>query len=134
MLCKKWKKLLSTLKKKETSSLDWKDDPNPFFFLLIADKILYNIFYTVSLGSRRMYFFYQLQLRLSRMCSENAGKLRIGVQKSCLERCTLNFLIFFILKDVKVLFFILHNNCLHRSQKLAWNLSFKGLLPNRGEI
>ena len=71
------------LKKKETSSLDWKDDPNPFFFLLIADKILYNIFYTVSLGSRRMYFFYQLQLRLSRMCSENAGKLRTGVPKSC---------------------------------------------------
>ena len=28
-----------------------------FFFLLIADKILYNIFYTFSLGSRRMYFF-----------------------------------------------------------------------------
>ena len=54
-----------------------------FFFLLIADKILYDIFYTVSLGFWRMYFFYQLQLRLSRMCSENAGKLRTGVQKSC---------------------------------------------------
>ena len=54
-----------------------------FLFFLIADKILYNIFYTVSLSSRRMYFFYQLQLRLSRMCSENAGKLRTGVPKSC---------------------------------------------------
>ena len=54
-----------------------------FFFLLIADKILYNIFYTFSLGSQRMYFFYQLQLRLSRTCSENGGKLRTGVPKSC---------------------------------------------------
>ena len=46
-------KKLSTLKKKKTSSLDWKDDPAT----LIADKILYNIFYTVSLGFWRMYFF-----------------------------------------------------------------------------
>ena len=125
---------LKKKKKKQVHSAGRMTLTRFFFFLLIADKILYNIFYTVSLGSRRMYFFYQLQLRLSRMCSENAGKLRIGVQKSCLERCTLNFLIFFILKDVKVLFFILHNNCLHRSQKLAWNLSFKGLFLNRGEI
>ena len=83
----KMEKKLSTLKKKKkkTSSLGWKDDPNPFFFffLLIADKILYNIFYIVSLGFWRMYFFYQLQLRLCRMCWENAGKLRTGVQKSC---------------------------------------------------
>ena len=70
--------------KKKTSSLGWKDDPSiRFLFLLIADKILYNIFYTVSLGSQRMCFFYQLHLRLSRMCSENAGKLRTGVPKSC---------------------------------------------------
>ena len=75
----KMEKKLSTLKKNKTISLVWKDDPST----LIADKILYNIFYTVSLGFRRMYFFYQLQLRLSRMCSENAGKLRTGVQKSC---------------------------------------------------
>ena len=79
------KKLSTLKKKKKTSLLGWKDDPNPpfFFSLLKADKILYNIFYTVSLGFWRMYFFYQLQLRLSRMCSENAGKLRTGVPKSC---------------------------------------------------
>lgn len=29
----------------------------PVLFQLIGDKILYNIFYTVSLGSQRMYFF-----------------------------------------------------------------------------
>ena len=31
--------------------------PVLFLFLLIADKILYNIFYTVSLSSQRMCFF-----------------------------------------------------------------------------
>ena len=77
----KWKKKLSTLKKKKkTSSLGWKDDPHAFFFsLLKADKILYNVFYTVSLGFWRMYFFYQLQLRLSRMCSE--------MPESCAREC-----------------------------------------------
>ena len=93
-------KTIIYLKKKKQVHSTGRMTLTRFFFLLIADKILYNIFYTVSLGSRRMYFFYQLQLRVSRMCSENAGKLRIGVQKSCLERCTLNFLIFFILNNI----------------------------------
>ena len=113
-LCKKWKKIIYL--KKKTSSLGWKDDPNAVFFLLIADKILYNIFYTVSLGFCR---FLPVATTPVPNVLGKCWKVAHWSAKKLLRKVHPKFLDIFILKDVKVLFFILHNNCLHRSQKLA---------------
>ena len=53
----KMEKTIIYLKKKKQVHSTGRMTLTRFFFLLIADKILYNIFYTVSLGSRRMYSF-----------------------------------------------------------------------------